>query len=80
MRIAWQSYGGKRDTGVRAFAELPDAIALQFSDGRVYVYDGDTPGRLHVRAMQRLARAGKGLTTYVNRFVRERYAQKLENR
>ena len=78
MRIAWESYGKQRDTGVRAFALLPEAIALRFSDGRVYLYDGGTPGRVHVREMQRLARAGAGLTTYVNKFVRERYAKRID--
>ena len=77
MRIAWRTYGGTRDTGVRAFALLPEAIALRFSDGRVYLYDGAVPGRLHVERMQHLAQQGSGLTTYVNRFVRERYAGRV---
>lgn len=77
MRIAWQTYGGRRDTGVRAFALFPQAIALKFSDGRVYLYDATAPGRLHVEHMRELAQRGSGLTTYVNQRVREHYAGRV---
>ncbi len=77
MRIAWQNYGAGRETGVRAFALLPEAIALQFSDGRAYLYDAANPGRKEVAQMTELARRGSGLTTYVNRSVRERYAGRI---
>ncbi|WP_419803896.1 hypothetical protein [Terriglobus sp.] len=77
VQVAWQKYGAGRDTGVRAYALLPEAIALKFSDGSVYLYDAVAPGRVHVRAMQRLAERGSGLTTYVNQFVRERYAGRV---
>lgn len=77
MRITWHSYGRRRNTGVHAYALLPNAIALRFSDGRVYLYDAHTPGRSQVETMQRLAQTGRGLTTYVNRYVRERYAEQV---
>jgi hypothetical protein len=77
VRIAWQQYGAGRDTGVRAFALLPDAIALRFSDGRVYLYDAASPGRAEIERMRTLAQSGRGLTTYVNQFVRERYAGRV---
>ena len=71
-------YGAGRETGVRAFALLPDAIALQFSDGRVYLYTQDVPGERHVRAMRERAVAGRGLSTYVSQHVQQRYAGRLE--
>ena len=77
MRIDWRTYGAGRDTGVRAYALLPDAVALQFSDGRVYLYDAVVPGRQHVERMAELALRGSGLTTYVNRWVRDRYAGRI---
>lgn len=72
--MRWRSYGNGRDTGVSAYAVLPGAIALRFRDGRVYLYDADRPGRGHVACLLRLARRGTGLTTYVNRHVRNHYA------
>ena len=77
MRIDWQNYGTGRDTGVEAYALLPDAIALKFCYGRVYLYDATRPGRIHVERMQALAQRGSGLTTYVNRFVRDCYAGRV---
>lgn len=79
MRVEWQQYGDGRQTGVRAFALLPDAIALRFSDGRVYLYTRDQPGAAHVLAMRQCALAGRGLSTYVSQHVQNRYAGKLES-
>ena len=78
MQIEWQKYGLGRETGVRSFALLPDAIALRFSDGNVYLYTHDAPGAAHVRAMRERAVAGHGLSTYVSQHVQQRYAGKLE--
>ncbi|GAA3768039.1 hypothetical protein GCM10022270_31040 [Terriglobus aquaticus] len=78
MQIEWRSYGRGRETGVRAFALLPDAIALRFSDGSVYLYTHDRPGAAHVRAMRERAMAGRGLSTYVSQHVQQRYAGKLD--
>ncbi len=65
------------NTGISGFHVKPDSIAIQFKDGSIYLYDSRRPGKKHVEAMKELARAGKGLTTYVNQHVRERYAKKL---
>ena len=35
-------------SGVVAYALLPDAIAVQFNDGRICLYSHDCPGRRHV--------------------------------
>jgi hypothetical protein len=74
----WQRYQGN-DAGVAFYAIDQDAIALRFaSDERhFYVYSYYAPGAPHVARMKELARAGRGLTTYVNQQVRDRYAAKL---
>jgi len=64
-------------SGVRAYEPLPDGIILQFQDYRKYLYDNDKPGKQHVEEMKRLAKAGSGLTTYVNQHVRDNYKRKL---
>jgi hypothetical protein len=64
-------------SGVAAYALGDDFIDLWFRDGGGYRYDASAPGPKHVDAMKRLAEAGQGLATYVNRHVRENYARKL---
>jgi len=62
---------------VVAYALMPDAIAVQFNDGRVYLYSHDCPGRRHVSRMKAIAREGHGLATYINRHVGNRFAARL---
>ncbi|MBS1683571.1 MAG: hypothetical protein JSS76_02380 [Bacteroidetes bacterium] len=63
------------NSGVSAYESGDDYIALQFHDGHVYIYDYSYPGKKHVEQMKKLAKAGRGLTTYVNKYVRENYAR-----
>jgi hypothetical protein len=76
MKIPYKS--GNPNAGVLNYEVAGRAIILEFGDHRFrYVYDEVSPGAAHVRAMIRLAKLGKGLTTYVNQHVRENYAAKL---
>jgi len=65
------------ESGVVAYATGPAGIAVQFVDGSIYVYDVEHPGRAEVADMKRRARAGSGLATYINQFVRGNYARRL---
>jgi hypothetical protein len=65
------------NSGVVAYAVMPDAIAVQFADGGVYLYSHDCPGRRHVSRMKALAREGRGLSTYISRHVGNRFAARL---
>lgn len=61
-------------SGVLAYALLPGSILLRFADDRyIYLYDDVIPGATDVETMSRLAVAGRGLATYVNQHVRDRY-------
>lgn len=71
----YRNQGG--NSGVVAYAVLPDAIAVQFVDGRVYLYNHDCPGRRHVSRMKAIAREGHGLSTYISRHVGNRFAARL---
>jgi hypothetical protein len=66
------------DSGVVAYCIGPGSITVRFRDGCAYLYDDSNPGPVHVAQMQRLATRGEGLNTYINRFVRDRYAARLE--
>lgn len=70
----YKNLGG--NSGVTAYEVGEDYIALQFRDGSVYEYNHTRPGQKHVEQMKQLARSGHGLTTYLNKYVRENYARK----
>jgi hypothetical protein len=72
----FEQYGdGRSEIGVTRYMMEWDAIHVQFHDERVYVYDANKPGVGAVQEMQRLARAGKGLSTYISQHVGNRYAR-----
>ncbi|MEJ7806966.1 MAG: hypothetical protein WKG03_13720 [Telluria sp.] len=61
------------DSGVLAYALGAEAIRVKFMDGKVYTYSYASCGRAHVEQMTLLAEAGRGLSTYISKYVRERY-------
>ena len=71
----YKNLGG--DAGIRAYQIAAGAITVEFEDGSTYLYTDAITGAENIAQMQRLAKAGEGLTTFINRFVRERYAKKL---
>jgi hypothetical protein len=64
-------------SGVVAFEFGDHHIDIQFRDGYCYRYDYAKPGRKEVETMKSLARTGKGLATFINQNVRERFAKRL---
>jgi len=54
------------DSGVKAFEIGPDYIRVQFHDGVLYLYTYQSAGRDSVDQMKQLAKAGKGLCTFLN--------------
>ena len=65
------------NAGVAAFEIQPDSIVVEFVEGGIYLYDEERPGAADVAEMQRLARAGRGLSAFISQFVRDNYARKL---
>lgn len=65
------------DSGVRGYAIGPQAIAVEFADGSVYLYTADSAGAEAIARMHELARGGRGLNTYINRYVHDGYAERL---
>jgi len=65
------------DSGVTAYAVTLDSIIVEFRDGPVYLYNYCIPGMRKVEAMKQLARKGRGLATYINKYVRKLYIGKL---
>jgi len=67
----------KDNSGVIAYEIGDDYIIAQFQDGRIYLYNYKSAGKASIEKMKALARAGEGLTTFINQVVRDRYAKKL---
>jgi hypothetical protein len=63
------------NSGVESYECAADWIKVRFQRGPTYVYDHTTPGQLHVERMKELARAGRGLSTYISQNVRRGYAR-----
>lgn len=65
------------DAGVAAYEIAEESIEVEFTGGSAYLYDYDRPGRPEVEAMKRLARQGRGLSTFINRHVGKNYRKRL---
>ena len=64
------------DSGVLAYEIGDDMVAVKFRNGEVYEYTRASAGRANLERMKLLARAGRGLSTFISQNVHERYARK----
>lgn len=64
-------------SNVRSWEETEDSITVTFGDGSKYLYTDASAGAGNVAAMKRLAAAGSGLNSYINRRVKKGYARKF---
>lgn len=65
-------------SGVEFYEIENKDIIVQFIDGGIYKYTYNSAGVEAVEKMKELAIAGKGLTTYINQYVRDKYEAKLK--
>ena len=73
--IKYQNKAG--DSGVIAYEVGGDYILIKFKDGTHYLYTDIATGTKHIAEMKKLASEGKGLSTYISRYVKDRYARKF---
>ena len=64
-------------SGVTAYEIGNDYIKVEFVDGPIYVYNHAIPGPGEVEQMKKLALNGRGLSTFISRNVRDKYASRL---
>jgi hypothetical protein len=69
-----EPYRGQiRRGGVVAFEIAPDAIDIEFTSGWIYHFSYQKPGQPRVERMKELAKAGRGLSTFINKHVKNRF-------
>lgn len=73
--IRYRNVSGQ--SGVAGYSISTDNIIVQFHNGGMYKYSYSKPGRHEVEQMKSLAERGRGLNTFINTRVRERYERKL---
>jgi len=66
------------NSGVVAYDLGAGSITVQFINGDRYLYTEESAGAANIAHMQRLAIAGRGLSTFISQVIRKRYAKKLE--
>ena len=76
-----QRYGNhSRDSGVVAYDIDAGQIIVQFRNGDRYLYTEDSAGAANIARMQALAKAGRGLSSFISQHVHDRYARKINSR
>jgi hypothetical protein len=76
-----QRYGNhSRESGVVAYDIDAGQIIVQFRNGERYLYTEDSAGAANIARMQELARAGRGLSSFISQHVHDRYARKINSR
>lgn len=63
------------DSNVSAYDYGSDWIQVQFKDGSVYEYTSSSAGQGNIDTMKRLADAGEGLNSHIQRYVRNGYSR-----
>lgn len=67
-------YGGRaKSHGVVRYELGPDSIDVEFTSGWVYHFSYQKPGPLRVERMKELAESGHGLSTFINKHVKNRF-------
>jgi hypothetical protein len=71
----YENLSGK--SGVTAYQIGDTFIIVEFRDGSTYAYTNSTTGISNIEIMKRLALKGSGLSTFISRHVKDKYAEKL---
>lgn len=64
-------------SGVTGYEINDNGIRVEFNHDAVYEYTYASAGKRVIERMKRLAAAGKGLSTYISRTVKEKFERKL---
>lgn len=62
---------------ITAYEITGDSITVEFDSAHTYMYTYASTGKKNIEQMKNLAIAGRGLSTFISRVVKERYAKKI---
>jgi hypothetical protein len=65
-------------SGVTAFETGSDSIAVEFNYNAIYRYTYKSAGRHVIERMKKLAKSGRGLSTYISQTVRDKFDKQLK--
>jgi hypothetical protein len=65
------------DSKVAAFELAKDAVTVRFADASVYRYSNQSADPANVSKMKTLALSGKGLGTFIEKNLKDRYSRKI---
>jgi hypothetical protein len=65
------------DSKVKRFHIAKDALTVRFADCSVYLYTNQSADPVNISKMKTLALAGKGLGTFIDANVKDRFARKV---
>jgi hypothetical protein len=66
------------DSKVVRYQIAKDALTIRFADCSVYIYTNQSAAPGNISKMKTLAVAGKGLGTFIETNLKERYARKIK--
>jgi hypothetical protein len=69
--VRYKNSGGT--SGVLAYEIGDDFIKVQFHDRKTYLYSYRSAGTHHIEQMKALAVRGRGLNSYINKYVKNDY-------
>lgn len=71
----YKNLGG--DSGISSYEIGDDYIKVEFNDSSIYLYNYVSAGEDNIEQMKQLAEAGEGLNSFINKHVKNKYAEKL---
>ena len=75
LMLRYKNLGG--DSKVSRYQILKDGMTIRFADSSVYMYTNQSADPATIGKMKTLALAGKGLGTFINANVKDRFSRKV---
>lgn len=75
MFIQYKNLSGA--SKVARYEIMKDAVAIRFADSSVYIYTNQSAAPENIAKMKELALAGKGLGTFIDANVKNRFMRKV---
>ena len=66
------------NSGVTAYEIGEKSISVEFNHDSIYLYSYTSAGKTNIEKMKRLAVKGKGLSTYISQYVKDKFETQLK--